>query len=137
MRLRRRRVERQPQRQRRLASPVISVGNLSMGGTGKTPVVAAIAQYLIDTAHACRLLGCDVVLVGIGVEIAQTLVQLGVNLTDLITLADLQAGVAWAFARQKLRVVDINDLPSARSSAKPHTNGHLLSTNGKLPKQNR
>lgn len=47
MRVRRRRFERQPQRQRRLSRPVISVGNLSMGGTGKTPVVAAIAQWLI------------------------------------------------------------------------------------------
>ena len=48
MRLRRRRIERRPQRQRHLSKPVISVGNLSMGGTGKTPVVAAIAQWLID-----------------------------------------------------------------------------------------
>lgn len=48
MRVRRRRYERQPQRQRRLSKPVISVGNLSVGGTGKSPVVAAIAQWLID-----------------------------------------------------------------------------------------
>jgi tetraacyldisaccharide 4'-kinase len=56
MRLRRRRVERQPQRQRRLARPVISVGNLSMGGTGKTPVVAAIAQHLIDAGERPSIL---------------------------------------------------------------------------------
>ena len=56
MRLRRRRVERQPQRQRRLARPVISVGNLSMGGTGKTPVVAAIAQHLIDAGEKPAIL---------------------------------------------------------------------------------
>ena len=31
----------------RLAAPVISVGNLSVGGTGKTPVVAALAEWLI------------------------------------------------------------------------------------------
>jgi tetraacyldisaccharide 4'-kinase len=56
MRVRRRRSERQPQRQRRLERPVISVGNLSMGGTGKSPVVAAIAQWLIDRGERPAIL---------------------------------------------------------------------------------
>jgi rsbT co-antagonist protein RsbR len=73
--------------------------------TGVPIVDTQIAQHLISTAHACRLLGCDVALVGIGVEMAQTLVQLGVDLSALVTLADLQAGVAWGFTRRKLRVV--------------------------------
>jgi rsbT co-antagonist protein RsbR len=81
--------------------------------TGVPIVDTQIAQHLIHTAHACRLLGCEVVLVGIGIEIAQTLVQLGVELSTLVTLADLQAGIAWAFERRNLRVV--------------HTNGALTS----------
>ena len=56
MRARRRRMERQPQRQRRLSRPVISVGNLSMGGTGKSPVVAAIAQWLIAAGERPAIL---------------------------------------------------------------------------------
>jgi tetraacyldisaccharide 4'-kinase len=56
MRVRRRRYERHPQRQRRLRAPVISVGNLSMGGTGKSPVVAAIAQWLIAQGHRPAIL---------------------------------------------------------------------------------
>lgn len=56
MRVRRRRYERQPQRQRRLLRPVISVGNLSVGGTGKSPVVAAIAQWLIDAGERPSIL---------------------------------------------------------------------------------
>jgi len=56
MRMRRRRMERHPQRQRHLSKPVISVGNLSMGGTGKTPVVAAIARWLIGAGHRPSIL---------------------------------------------------------------------------------
>jgi tetraacyldisaccharide 4'-kinase len=56
MRMRRRRIERQPHRQRRLSKPVISVGNLSMGGTGKTPVVAAITEWLIEQGHRPAIL---------------------------------------------------------------------------------
>ena len=56
MRARRRRMERHPQRQRHLSKPVISVGNLSMGGTGKTPVVASIAQWLIGAGHRPSIL---------------------------------------------------------------------------------
>ena len=56
MRVRRRRFERQPQRQRRLSRPVISVGNVSLGGTGKSPVVAAIAQWLSDAGERPAIL---------------------------------------------------------------------------------
>jgi rsbT co-antagonist protein RsbR len=102
------------------------------------PIVdTRVAQYLIDTAQACRLLGCDAVLVGVGVEIAQTLVQLGVDLTGLVTLADLQAGVAWAFARLRLRVVDVDRAPAALAHAAPHSNGRASSANGKPARQKR
>lgn len=47
MRVRRRWAERHPDRRRHLAHPVVSVGNLSLGGTGKSPVVAAIANWLV------------------------------------------------------------------------------------------
>ena len=56
MRRRRRRVERRPDLQRRLRQPVISVGNLSVGGTGKTPVVAAIAQKLVEAGERPSIL---------------------------------------------------------------------------------
>jgi PAS domain S-box-containing protein len=73
--------------------------------TGVPIVDTRVAYYLIQTAQACRLLGCDVVLVGISSEIAQTLVQANVDLSSIMTLVNLQAGLAWAFARQQLRVV--------------------------------
>jgi tetraacyldisaccharide 4'-kinase len=43
-------------RQARLAGPVISVGNLSVGGSGKTPVVAAIAAILREAGHPVAIL---------------------------------------------------------------------------------
>jgi tetraacyldisaccharide 4'-kinase len=41
---------------RRLEKPVISVGNLTVGGTGKTPCVAFIARYLRDEGHQVAIL---------------------------------------------------------------------------------
>lgn len=56
MRVRRRWLEQHPERRQHLARPVISVGNLSMGGTGKSPVVAAIAQWLVDQGERPAIL---------------------------------------------------------------------------------
>lgn len=47
---------RHPDRSRRLAQPVISVGNLVVGGSGKTPVVAALAQILLDAGERPAIL---------------------------------------------------------------------------------
>ena len=53
---RRRRYARDPQRQRRLDAPVISVGNLSVGGTGKTPIVEALARMLQEAGERPAIL---------------------------------------------------------------------------------
>jgi len=45
------RYERHPERRRRLRAPVISVGNLTVGGSGKTPVVAAVARLVKDAGR--------------------------------------------------------------------------------------
>ena len=56
MRVRRRWVEQHPARRQHLSRPVISVGNLSVGGTGKSPVVASIAQWLVDQGQRPAIL---------------------------------------------------------------------------------
>jgi tetraacyldisaccharide 4'-kinase len=48
--------DRHPQRRRLLARPVISVGNLVVGGSGKTPTVAAIARLLLDMGERPAIL---------------------------------------------------------------------------------
>jgi len=55
-RLRRSWYERHPQSRRSLDHPVISVGNLSVGGSGKTPVVAALARLLLEAGERPAIL---------------------------------------------------------------------------------
>jgi len=45
-----------PERQTRLQRPVVSVGNLSMGGRGKTPLVALIARLLVEAGERPAIL---------------------------------------------------------------------------------
>jgi tetraacyldisaccharide 4'-kinase len=49
-------VSQRPVKQRKLPVPVVSVGNLSMGGTGKTPVVLAIARALVGHGRRVGIL---------------------------------------------------------------------------------
>ena len=59
-----------------------------------------VANALIRTAQAAQLLGARVILTGITPEVAQTLVQLGVDLSNVLTRSTLQSGIAYALARR-------------------------------------
>ncbi len=67
--------------------------------TGVPVIDTAVANYLLQTARAAQLIGAQVILVGIGPEIAQTIVQLGVDLRGIQIGANLQSGVELAFQR--------------------------------------
>jgi rsbT co-antagonist protein RsbR len=67
--------------------------------TGVPMIDTAVARHLIQSTVAARLLGAESVLVGVSPEVAQTLVQLGVDFGMLKTRSNLQAGVAYAVAR--------------------------------------
>lgn len=70
--------------------------------TGVPAIDERIAGWLTQAVGATRLLGAQVVLVGIGPAIAQTIVQGGVDLGGAVTLADLKAGLEYALAQRGL-----------------------------------
>lgn len=67
--------------------------------TGIKNVDMDVANALIRAAKAARLLGAEVVLTGIGPAVAASLIELGVELHDVITVSTLQAGIAHALKR--------------------------------------
>ena len=74
--------------------------------TGVPVVDTYVAQYLISTTRAAQLLGCQTALVGIRGEIAQSIVQLGIDLSNLRTLANLRVALQWALDQRGLAIVD-------------------------------
>lgn len=64
--------------------------------TGVPIVDSQVASSLIIVVDSARLLGCDVIMVGIRPEIAQALVGLGVNLSAMTTRASLADGLRTA-----------------------------------------
>jgi anti-anti-sigma regulatory factor len=73
--------------------------------TGVLGIDTAGTHALLQVARAAHLLGAQLLLVGISPEIAQNIVQLGTELTDLHTYANLQSGIAAALARHGLAIV--------------------------------
>ncbi|NIO69667.1 MAG: STAS domain-containing protein [Anaerolineae bacterium] len=70
--------------------------------TGVPTVDTAVVNSLMRAVRATELMGCQVVLTGIRPEIAHTLVVLGVDLGEVVTLRNLQSGIEYAAARQQL-----------------------------------
>lgn len=61
--------------------------------TGVAAMDAAVANHLVQTVEASRLLGATVIVTGLSPEIAQTLVNIGVDLGKMRTMGDLQGGI--------------------------------------------
>lgn len=64
--------------------------------TGVPIVDSKVANHIVQTVEAARLLGAYVILTGISPEIAQTLVAIGVDLSRLNTIIDLRGGIEYA-----------------------------------------
>ncbi|HLK66842.1 MAG TPA: STAS domain-containing protein [Bryobacteraceae bacterium] len=74
--------------------------------TGVPTVDTMVAQHLMKTVAAARLMGADCLISGIRPQIAQTMVHLGVALGDITTKASLADAFAAALKKKRLMVVD-------------------------------
>jgi rsbT co-antagonist protein RsbR len=72
--------------------------------TGVPTVDTLVAQHLLKTIAAARLMGAECILSGIRPQIAQTIVHLGVDLGDVVTKATLAGAFAVALERLDLTV---------------------------------
>ena len=73
--------------------------------TGVPTVDTLVAQHLLKTITAARLMGADCILSGIRPQIAQTIVHLGINLEEVITKARLADAFRLALERSGRAVV--------------------------------
>src|SRR6187402_1479068 len=61
--------------------------------TGVPTIDSTVANHLVQTVDASRLMGASVIITGLSPEIAQTLVTLGVELGKVNAVGDLQGGI--------------------------------------------
>ncbi|HTB96889.1 MAG TPA: STAS domain-containing protein [Terracidiphilus sp.] len=87
--------------------------------TGVPTVDTLVAQHLLKTITAARLMGAECIISGVRPQIAQTIVHLGINLKDVVTKAKLSDALALALDRSGRAVV-------RKSSAPVNAMSHLL-----------
>lgn len=76
--------------------------------TGVPAVDTLVAQHLLKTITAAKLMGAECILSGIRPQIAQTIVHLGINLSEVITKASLADALAVALQKTGKTVVKID-----------------------------
>ena len=77
--------------------------------TGVPDVDESVADHLVKTVDASRLMGAGVIITGLSSEIAQTLVTIGVDLSKMNTVGDLQGGIEEAERLLGFTVVRTDD----------------------------
>ena len=77
--------------------------------TGVATIDRTVANHLVQTVEASRLMGASVILTGLSSEIAQTIVDLGVDLGMMKTVGDLQGGLEEAERLAGYRAAEIGD----------------------------
>jgi rsbT co-antagonist protein RsbR len=75
--------------------------------TGVPTVDTEVAQHLLKTVSAARLLGADCIISGIRPQVAQTIVSLGIEFGDIATKASLADALGLALRQAGLKVVPV------------------------------
>ncbi len=83
--------------------------------TGVPTVDTLVAQHLLKTITAARLMGAECIISGVRPQIAQTIVHLGIDLSDVITKAKLSDAFALALQRSSRAVVRVAKNSDGRS----------------------
>ncbi len=84
--------------------------------TGVPTVDTLVAQHLLKTITAARLMGAECIISGVRPQIAQTIVHLGINLEDVITKAKLSDAFALALQKSGRAVVRVSGASAANGS---------------------
>ena len=82
--------------------------------TGVPVVDTLVAQHLLKTVSAARLMGADCLISGIRPQIAQTIIHLGVDLTNVTTKATLADAFAVALKRNGMTVAKTREAAGAK-----------------------
>ncbi len=85
--------------------------------TGVAAVDSKVANHLIQTVAAARLMGAETIVTGLSAEVAQSLVALGVDLSKVNTVGDLQGGLEAAEKLLGYRIVVLDKNSRATEAA--------------------
>jgi len=77
--------------------------------TGVPAIDSAVANHLVQTVEASRLMGASVIITGLSSEIAQTLVTIGVDLSKMNAVGDLQGGIEEAERLLGYKVTEVQE----------------------------
>jgi len=85
--------------------------------TGVPAIDSAVANHLVQTVEASRLMGASVIITGLSSEIAQTLVTIGVDLSKMNAVGDLQGGIEEAERQLSYKVIEVKETAPAEPAA--------------------
>lgn len=84
--------------------------------TGVPSVDSTVANHIVQTVEASRLMGATVIVTGLSAEVAQTLVTIGVDLSKIDAVGDLQSGIEQAEGLLGYTVVVDDDVSGAAAN---------------------